>query len=410
MDRRRFVAAAATLAAPSLLRAQGATEPLRLGLLTAKTGPFASGGLDMERGLQAYLAANDQRLGGRKVELIVADTGGVPSTARTKTQELVERERAQVLMGPLAAFEALATDDYMRARKIPVFPVAAAEDMTQRKASPWLFRTSSTSAQCAHPLADYCAKKLKYKRMILVADDIAYGHEMTAGFQRVFEEAGGKVVQKIFSPLTAPDYGTFLAQLTREADAVFLGFAGSNGFRFIRQFNEYGLRGKLALVGGMTALDEAVLRNMGDEALGIITVNWYSAELANPINAKFTSAFRKAHGYDPGFYAACTHVSASVLDAALEAQRGKPFDKEALRIALKSANVLTARGPVKFDAWGNVIGSAYIRTVQRKEGRLVNSIIETYSDVSQFWTYDSKKFLAEPVYSRDWPPARNLIA
>lgn len=414
MDRRSFVAAAATasaaLAVPSLVRSQGSPEPLRLGLLTAKTGPFASGGIDMERGLQSYLAANDQRLGGRKVELIVADTGGVPSSARTKTQELVEREGAQVLMGPLAAFEALATDDYMRARKIPVFPVAAAEDMTQRKANPWLFRASSTSAQCAHPLADYCAKKLKYKRMVLVADDIAYGHEMTAGFQRVFEEAGGKVVQKLFPPLTAPDYGTFLAQLSRDADAVFLGFAGSNGFRFIRQFNEYGLRGKLALVGGMTTLDEAVLRNMGDEALGIVTVNWYSAELANPINEKFAGTFRKAHGYDPGFYAACTHVSASVLDAALAPLKGQSFDRESLRASLQKTNAMTARGPVKFDAWGNVVGDVYVRTVGRKDGRLVNSIIETYPDVSQFWTYDPKKFLAEPVYSRDWPPARNLGA
>lgn len=413
IDRRSFIAAAATagaaLAAPSLVRAQGTPEPLRLGLLTAKTGPFASGGLDMERGLQSYLAANDQMLGGRKVELIVADTGGVPSSARTKTQELVERERAQVLMGPLAAFEALATDDYMRARKIPVFPVAAAEDMTQRKANPWLFRASSTSAQCAHPLADYCAKKLKYKRMVLVADDIAYGHEMTAGFQRVFEESGGKVVQKLFPPLTAPDYGSFLAQLNRDADAVFLGFAGSNGFRFIRQFNEYGLRGKMALVGGMTALDEAVLRNMGDEALGIVTVNWYSAELANPVNAKFAGAFRKAHGYDPGFYAACTHVSASVLDAALQPLKGQPFDRESLRASLQKTNAATARGPVRFDAWGNVVGNVYVRTVERKEGRLVNTIIETYPDVSQFWTYDPKKFLAEPVYSRDWPPARNLV-
>jgi branched-chain amino acid transport system substrate-binding protein len=414
MKRRNFVALAATggaaLAAPSLLRAQSAGEPLRLGLLTAKTGPLASGGIDMERGLQLYLAEHGQQLGGRKVELLVADTGGVPATARTKTQELVEREKAHVLIGPLAAFEALATDDYMRARKIPVFPVAAAEDMTQRKASPWLFRPSSTSAQCAHPLADYCARKLKYKRMVLVADDIAYGHEMTAGFQRVFEEAGGKVVQKLFPPLTAPDYGTFLAQLHREADAVFLGFAGSNGFRFIRQFNEYGMRGKLALVGGMTALDESVLRNLGDEVLGITTVNWYSAELANPINARFAGAFRKAHGYDPGFYAASTHVSASVLDSALAGQKGKPFDKEALRLALAKSDVPTARGPVRFDEYGNAVGSVYIREVQRRDGRLVNAIVETYSDVSQFWKYDPKAFLANPVYSRDWPPAKNLAS
>lgn len=415
MKRRAFVqhasAAASALALPGLAvtaHAQDASDTLRLGLLTVKTGPFASGGIDMERALTAYLAESGGRMGGRKVELIVADTGGVPAVARTKTQELVERERAQVLFGPLAAFEALAIDDYIKSKKTPVFLVAAAEDMTQRKSNPWVTRGGSTSAQCAHPAADYCARKLKYKKMILIADDIAYGHEMTAGFQRVFEEAGGKVVQKLFPPLTVPDYSTFLAQLKPDADAVFLGFAGSNGFRFIRQFNEYGLRGKMALFGGMTALDESVLRNMGDEALGILTVNWYSAELRNPINDKFAPAFRKAHGYDPGLYAATIHVSASVLDAALGNLKGKAFDREQLSAALRNTQAMTARGALKFDEYGNAVGDVYIRRVERKDGRLVNAVIDTYPNVSQFWTYDAKKFLADPVYSRDFPPAKNL--
>ena len=163
--------------------------------------------------------------------------------------------------------------------------------MTQRNPNPWFVRGTSTSSQCAHPLADYCLKQLKYKRMAVIADDIPYGHEMCAGFQRVFEEGGGKIVQKMFPPLTVPDYGTFLAQLKTNIDGVFLGFAGSNGFRYVRQFNEYGLRGKVAIVGGMTALDEAVLRNMKIEALGIVTSCWYSAKLDNPLNKKFAAAF-----------------------------------------------------------------------------------------------------------------------
>lgn len=396
------------LGAPLPGAAQGKNEALRLGLLTAKSGPFASGGVDMERGLTMFISEQGGLLGGRKVDLIVADTGGVPSVARTKTQELIERESVHALIGPLAAFEALAIDDYVRTKKTLIFPIAAAEDMTQRKPNPSFFRAVSTSAQCAHPMAEYCIKVLKYKRMVVVADDIAYGHEMTAGFQRVFEESGGKIVQKLFPPLTAPDYGSFLAQLKKDVDAVFLGFAGSNGFRFIRQFNEYGLRGKVALVGGMTALDEAVLRNMGDEALGIITANWYSAELGNPVNAKFAPAFRKLYGYDPGFYAAGTYVNAAVLDAALASVGGNTSDRNALLAAVRKTNVLTARGPVSFDPYGNVVGNVYIRRVERKEGRLVNSIIHTYPAVSQFWNYDPKKFLSEPVYSRDWPPAKNL--
>jgi branched-chain amino acid transport system substrate-binding protein len=159
----------------------------------------------------------------------------------------------------------------------------------------------------------------------------------------------------------------------------------------------------------MTALDEAVLRNMGDEALGIVTTCWYSAELDNPQNKVFAPAFRAENKYDPGFYAAATYTEGAVLEAALKTTNGAIEDKDAFMKALRATHVDTVRGPVRFDEFGNVVGNVYIRKVTRKDGRLVNSVIKTYSDVSQFWTYDQKAFLAEPVYSRDWPPAKNLV-
>lgn len=409
--RRRFIQATgagfavSALGFPTVTRAQG--EP-RLGLMTVKTGPLASGGIDMERALVQFLHERNNMLAGRTVQLFVGDSGGVPAQARTKLQELVERDHIEVLIGPLAAGEALASDDYIRQQQLPTLSVAAAEDLTQRNPNPWFVRATSTSSQCAQPLADYCYRKLKYRRMAVIADDIAYGHEMCGGFQRVFEDAGGKIVQKMFPPLTVPDYATYLAQLKTNIDAVFLGFAGSNGFRWYKQFNEYGLKGKLNVVGGMTAFDEAVLRNMGDEALGILTACWYSAELDNPLNRKFAAAFRNDWKYDPGFYAAATYVEGEVLQAALESIKGRIEDKSAFMSALRATKVETVRGPVSFDEYGNVVGNVYIRKVERKDGRLVNTVIDTYPNVSQFWTYDPKEFLKNPVYSRDWPPAKNL--
>src|ERR671930_1646693 len=231
-NRRRFIqaagaaAGAAQLGFPAIVRGQG--EPIRLGLLTVKTGALASGGIDMERGLTIFLKEKGYTMGGRKVTLTVADTGAVPAQARTKMQELVERERVHAVVGPLAAFEALAMDDYIRAAQIPTLPIAGAEDMTQRKANPWFVRATSTSAQCAYPMADYCAKQLKYRRMAVIADDFAYGHEMLGGFQKVFEDAGGTVVQKLLSPLNVPDYGTYITQIKPDVDGAFLGFAGVN--------------------------------------------------------------------------------------------------------------------------------------------------------------------------------------
>jgi branched-chain amino acid transport system substrate-binding protein len=409
-SRRRFVQAAGIGLSTSILPTGvlSQTTPIRLGLMTVKTGPLASGGIDMERALAMYLRERNNTLAGRKVDLFVGDSGGVPAQARSKVQELVERERIQVMIGPLAAGEALAVDDYIRQQQLPTLSVAAAEDMTQRKPNPWFVRGTSTSSQNAHPLADYCYKQLKMRRMAAIADDIPYGHEMVAGFQRVFEDLGGKIVQKMFPPLTVPDYGTFLAQLNQKTDGVFLGFAGSNGFRYLRQFNEYGLRGKVTPVGGMTALDEAVLRNMGDEALGIVTSCWYSAEIDNPVNRKFVDAFRKDWKYDPGFYAAATYTEAAVLDATLQRIKGNIEDKPAFMKAVRSIKVDACRGPVSFDEYGNVVGSVYIRRVARKQGRLVNEVIQTYPNVSQFWTYKPEEFLKNPVYSRDWPPAKNL--
>jgi len=408
-NRRKFVQAAGAVAGasalgfPAIVRAQA--QPIRIGLLTIKTGALASGGIDMERGLTIFLKERNYTLGGRKVELTVADSGGVPAQARTKMQELVERERVQAVVGPLAAFEALAMDDYIRSAQIPTLPVAGAEDMTQRKANPWFVRATSTSAQCAHPMADYCAKHLKYRRMAAIADDFAYGHEMLGGFQKVLEDAGGTLAQKLFSPLNAPDYGTYIAQLRKDIDGLFLGFAGSNGFRFFKQFNEYGM--KIPVVGGMTAFDEVAVRNMGDYAIGSLSSCWYTAQLENPINRKFVAAYRSENGYDPGQYASGTYLYGEVLSAAIDALKGRIEDKNAFIKALRAVRVDTLRGPIAFDEYGNVVGNIYIRKVERKDGRLVNTNIHTYPNVSQFWTYDPKQFLQQPVYSRDWPPMKS---
>jgi branched-chain amino acid transport system substrate-binding protein len=381
--------------------------PIQVGFLTVKTGPLASGGIQMEQGLTVFFKERNYQLGGRKVELHTADTAGNPAQTRTKTQELVERLKVSVLIGPLAAFEALAIDDYIRSSQTPILTVAGAEDMTQRKANPWLVRPSSTSAQPSHAVGDYAAKDMKLKRVATIADDFAFGHENVAGFQRVFEDGGGKVVQKLWSPLNAPDYGTYISQLKPNLDAIYTGHAGSNGFKFIKQLREYG--SKLQILGGFTPVDESLLQQMGDDALGAITGNWYSAQLDFPINKRFVAAIQKDYKVDPGVYAAETYVCGEVLEAAVKAVNGKVEDKTNFMKALKGVNLKESiRGPMRFDEWGNVVGNNYIRKVERKDGKLVNAVVKTYPDLSQFWTYKPEEFMKEPVYSRDYPPAKNL--
>ena len=382
--------------------------PIKVGFLTVKSGALASGGLQMEQGMTVFFKQRNNMLAGRAVELQTADTGGNPAQARTKTQELVERFGVHCLIGPLAAFEALAIDDYIKSSKTPILTVAGAEDMTQRKPNPWLVRPSSTSAQPSHPMGDYAARELKLKRAITIADDFAYGHENVAGFQRAFEDVGGKVVQKIFTPLNAPDYGTYVSQF-KDVDCLYTGHAGSNGLKLIRQLAEYGLKGKFTIVGGFTPIDESVLQQMGEEGVGCYSACWYSGVLDNAINKKFVADIQRDYKVDPGVYAAETYLCGEVLEHAVKAISGKVEDKDALMKALKEAKVPdTVRGPVSFDEFGNVVGSIFIRKVEKKDGKYVNTVVKTYPNVSQFWTYSRDEFLKNAVYSRDYPPAKNL--
>jgi len=409
LSRRAFAAGAAAASAsfgfaPAIAQA----APFRVGLLTVKTGPLAQGGIQMEQGIAALLKEKGSTLAGRKIEFISADTGGNPAGAKTKAQELVERDKVNVLLGPLAAFELLAIIDYVREKETPLICLAAAEDVTQRKASPYFIRPSATSAQCCHAIADYAVKEMKYKRAATISEDFAFGYEQMSGFQRVFEDGGGKVVKKLWPPLVTPDYTPYIAQIGN-VDCVFNGFAGSNPVKFMRSYADLGLAGKIPLLAGWTAMDDALLRSLGDEALGVVSAHWYSADFDSPSNKRLVAALEKDYKVLPGGYAAGMYIAGQCVEAAIGKLGDKSGDRRALAEALRQVSLTdTPRGPVRFDHLGNIVGAVFIRKCERKNGQLVNTVIKRYPNVGQFWTYDEKGFLANPVYARDYPPAKNL--
>src|SRR6202165_1890393 len=286
---------AATLRAPAV-HAQAAQ--FKIGLLTVKTGPLAQGGIQMEQGILTFLAEKNNTLAGRKVEFTSADTGGNPAGAKTKAQELIERDKVNVILGPLAAFELLAITDYVRDNKTPRISLAAAEDVTQRKANPFVIRPSATSAQCCHVMGDYAAKELKYKRAATISEDFAFGYEQMSGFQRAFEDNGGKVVKKLWPPLVTPDYTPYIAQLSN-VDAVLSAFAGSNPVKFMRAYADLGFKARIPLIGGWTPMDDALLRSLGDEALDVVSAHWYSADGPSPSNRQFVADMQKDYGVLP---------------------------------------------------------------------------------------------------------------
>jgi branched-chain amino acid transport system substrate-binding protein len=412
LNRRQFLASAGAAgvssarfaSAPAIAQA----STFKIGLLTVKTGPLAQGGIQMEQGITTFLKEKGHTLAGRKIEFISADTGGNPAGAKTKAQELIERDKVSVILGPLAAFELLAIIDYIRDRQMPLISVAAAEDATQRKANPFVMRTSGSSGQCSHVMADFAVRDLGYKRAATISDDFAYGHEQMSAFQRVFEEGGGKVVRKLWPPLVTPDYTPYIAQI-HDVDCVFNGFAGSTPVKFMRAYADLDMKAKAPLLAGLTAMDDPLLRSLGDEAVGVISSAVYLPELDTPTNKRFLAAMQKDYGVLPGLYSSSMYVAGQCIESALLSLDGAADDRRAFAEGLHAVNLAdTPRGPVQFDRLGNVISDVFIRKCERINGQLVNTVIKRYPKVSQFWTYDERAFLAAPVYSRDYPPAKNL--
>ncbi len=406
--RRSLLAAALMLISAAPLRAQSPSDPIRVGFLSVRSGALSAGGKQMEEGIQLFLKERNQMLAGRRVELIIADTGGVPAQAKVRAQELIEKNGVQVIIGPLATFEALAIDDYITQARVPLItPTSAAQkDRAQMKQSDFVIHAVGTAAQPTHVLGDYAVRKLGIKRVAAIADDFTYGHEGTAGFQAGFEEAGGRVVQKLWPPLNVGDYGSYIGQISADADAVYAGFAGVNGLRFLKQAAEYGL--KKPVLANPTAVDEGILRTMGDEAIGVYSASWYSAQIDSPENHHFVEAAMKEYKSVPGFYTAGTYVAGMYLEAALQAIQGRIEDKAAFVRALHEVRLeKSPMGPIEIDEFGKPVMNIYIRKVERRNGRLINSIVATYPKVTQFWTFEPKKFLGAPVYSRDYPPLRN---
>jgi branched-chain amino acid transport system substrate-binding protein len=164
----------------------------------------------------------------------------------------------------------------------------------------------------------------------------------------------------------------------------------------------------LPVLGGGTAGDDALLKSFGDEAIGLITASVFTSDLDTPITKKFIEGMVRDTGAIPGLYAAGLYINGMVAEAALEKTGGNTDNKEAFIAAMRGVSLTDSpRGPFHFDHFGNVVGNVYIRRLERKDGKLVQTTIKTYPNVSQFWTFDEKWFLEQPVYSRDYPPLKS---
>jgi branched-chain amino acid transport system substrate-binding protein len=402
----------ASLAFAAGLAPAAAQEELRIGLIAPVTGPFAQVGADMTNGFKMYLDEVNSNFAGAKVTLIIEDSQAKPDTAVTKAKKLILEDHVQLLVGGVLAPEGYALAPVSTAEKtVYIASVPAADDLTQRQLGnyPYFIRTSWSSSQPNHPFGQWACDQ-GYKKIVIIAADYAFGYESAGGFQKAFEDCGGKIIQKIWPPIGTKDFGPYIPTIKADADAVYSLMVGPMALQFPKQLRQSGYT--KPIVGGTVSYDESALPFMGDETIGDVSALQYSAGLQTPKNETFVKSFRAKYGKVPSYFSESNYTTAMMIDMVMKQTKGTFPGPEPFIAKMLALKVDAPRGPVSFDDMRNPIQNIYIKKVEKTKmfgydkDELWNVVIKTYPAVSQFWTYGKDAFLKQPVYSRDFPPCK----
>lgn len=372
---------------------------IKIGILQTMTGPQAVGGSDIAPGFSLYLSEKNNTLAGRKIQLVIEDDEAKPDVALTKTKKLVEHDNVQMLVGTNNSGVAIAIVEYVKSQKIPLLITGSgADDLTKQRFSPYVFRNGFTNSQISYALGDWAYKK-GYRKASLLASDYSAGHEWAGGFARTFIEAGGTVIQEQYVALGAPDPAPYITTIKPEADVMFAFQTGADALRFVPTYEQYGLKKRTALTGVSGLTDDDVLSKQGDSALGVVLGAPYSSALDTPATKAFLAAFAKNNNNRvPSYHAAFSYEAAMILDKALQTTKGNIEDTDAFIKALEGIEINdTPRGPIKMDKYHQAIMNAYITEVKKIDGKLVNSVIQTYPATSQFWKWSPEDYMKMPA-------------
>jgi branched-chain amino acid transport system substrate-binding protein len=372
------LAAAAGLPIPAL-----AADPVRVGLIIPMSGPFASTGKEILAAVKLYQQLYGDTVAGRKVEVILRDDGGVnPEVTRRLAQELVARDKVQVLAGFGLTPLAFAAAPVATQAQIPMIVMAAGSSIIPQR-SPYIVRTAFTLPQATAPMATWAAKN-NIKTVVTLVADFGPGLDAEKSFTKTFTDAGGKIIETLRVPMRNPDYSPFLQRVKdAKPQAVFVFVPSGEGAALLKQYTERGLAAAgIRMIGTGDVMDDELLPTMGQAAAGVISSHHYSAAHPSPENKAYVEAFTKANpGMRPNFMSAGGYDGIHLLYEALK-KTGGNSDGDKLLAAMKGMSWTSIRGPVTIDpTTRDIIQDIYIREARMLNGQYYNIEIDKTAQV-----------------------------
>ena len=371
--------AAAVLAFAGAAQAQ---DTIKIGLIMAYSGQFADTATQMDNGIKLFVKQHGDMVAGKKIEFVRKDTGGPnPDVAKRLAQELVVRDKVDILAGFTLTPEALgAADVSAEAKKLLVVMNAATSIITTK--SPYIARTSLTIPQLEHPFGQW-AFKSGIKKVYTMVSDYGPGIDAETWFQRGFKEAGGEVVGSVRMPVANPDFSAFVQRakdLNPEAIFIFIP-GGAQPIAITKAFQERGFPADKILGQGEITMDDNALKSMGDAAVGIRTVFHYGWEHKSAANEAFVKAYRAEFNRSPDVFSIGAWDGMHLIYEALKKTGGKA-DGDSLITAAKGMKWQSPRGPISIDPdTRDVVQNVYVRKVEKVGGGAQNVEIDTIPNV-----------------------------
>ena len=371
---RKIAAALCGLAALGIAAPASAQDTIKIGVILPYSGQFADTGIQLDNGIKLYMKQHGDMIAGKKIEVIRKDVGGIaPDVAKRLAQELIVRDKVDILAGFALTPNALAAGDVSaEAKKFMVVMNAATSIITTK--SPYMARTSVTPPLLNETFGTW-AYKSGLRKIYTMVSDYGPGHDAEGAFHRGFKEAGGEIVGSVRFPVANPDFSAFV-QRAKDAnpDAIYIWIPGGAQPAAVQKaLAERGVDpAKTKILGqGELTIDEA-LKSVGDPAIGTITVFHYDPDHDSALNRDFVKAYRDQFNRLPDIYTVGGYDGMHLIYEALK-KTGGNTDAEALINAAKGMTWESPRGPIAIDPeTRDIVETVYIRRVEKVNGNLVN--------------------------------------
>ncbi|MFB6510916.1 ABC transporter substrate-binding protein [Streptomyces virginiae] len=339
--------------------------PVKIGLLVPRSGTYKALGDEMKQGFELYVREHGGRLGGREVQIVVADEGETADSGKAAAEKLVKQDRVLAVGGVVSSATVNGVKDLFESSKIPL--VGSNASPTTLTGTKYIWRTSYVNDEPGKALGAHVAERAGGP-VFLIAAGYQAGKDEIEGFKSTFLPAGGTIAgEEVYTPFPGTkNFQPYLSRIQNSgARAVFCFYAGGAAVDFVKQYRDFGLAGKIPLYAPGFLTEGGVLGGQGDAAEGIRTALNYSADLDNPANRRFAPAYRAAHGTDPTTYAMASWDAAQVLDKAIGAAGGT-VTSETVNAALATVgDIDSPRGTWRFNSGGTPIQPWYLREVRQ---------------------------------------------